>query len=100
MRTSWPGMVNVVHRTCEHSGCCKLPSFAFADTRSTFCGEHKAPGMINVRQKRRAPTRSGDNKSSGANVDSATESDDYDDIAAERVAKRGAGHEKMAEFTP
>eukprot|EP00962_Isochrysis_galbana_P012453 scaffold3535_cov107-Isochrysis_galbana.AAC.2 len=47
-----PGMEDVIHKTCEASGCKRCPSFnAPCETPGRFCSEHRLPGMDDVKHK-------------------------------------------------
>ena len=37
--------------TCEHESCTRTPSFSAVGTKPKRCGDHRAPGDINVRHK-------------------------------------------------
>ena len=46
-------MVNVVSTRCDVDGCDKSPTFGLAGDRiASRCAAHKAPDMVNVRDKR------------------------------------------------
>lgn len=40
------GMINVISKSCKHSGCMTLPSYGIPGYPSTHCAKHKQEGHI------------------------------------------------------
>jgi hypothetical protein len=46
-------MIDIKNKKCLGLNCKKYPSYGLeTDSKPTFCGTHKTPDMINIRDKR------------------------------------------------
>lgn len=53
------GMIDLQHPRCNFRGCMVQPKFGcISNGRRLFCDKHKAPGMVNIDNARKAEVRS------------------------------------------